>query len=45
VRWKRKWYPAKVIHARGGIHYIQYDDYGEEWSEWAASKRIRRPQS
>jgi hypothetical protein len=27
---------------RAGIHHIQYQDYGPEWNEWVASKRIRR---
>jgi hypothetical protein len=41
VKWKRKWYPAKVLDVRAGIHHIQYRDYGPEWNEWVASKRIR----
>jgi hypothetical protein len=43
VKWKRKWYPATVLDIRGGIHQIQYQDYGPEWNEWVASKRIRVP--
>lgn len=43
VQWKRSWYPAKVVAARLGIHQIQYDDYGPEWNEWVAGKRIRLP--
>lgn len=41
VKWKRDWYLATVLEARGGIHHIQYDGYGPEWNEWVASKRIR----
>ena len=41
VKWKRSWYPAKVLDVRAGIHHIQYQDYGPEWNEWVASKRIR----
>ena len=26
---------------RAGIHHIQYRDYGPEWNEWVALKRIR----
>lgn len=44
VQYKRKWYPAKVVGARLGLHEIQYDDYGPDWNEWVASKRIRLPQ-
>lgn len=43
VRWKGEWYPATVVALRGGVHYIAYDDFGEEWNEWVASKRIRKP--
>ncbi|MFL5801498.1 MAG: agenet domain-containing protein [Roseiflexaceae bacterium] len=42
VKWKRSWYPAKVLEVLAGIHHIQYQDYGPEWNEWVASKRIRR---
>jgi hypothetical protein len=41
VKWKRSWYPATVLEVRAGIHHIQYQDYGPEWNEWVASKRIR----
>jgi Agenet domain/Caspase domain len=41
VKWKRSWYPATVLEAHSGIHQIQYRDYGPEWNEWVALKRIR----
>ena len=41
VQWKRAWYPATVLEVRAGIHHIQYRDYGPEWNEWVALKRIR----
>jgi hypothetical protein len=41
VMWKRKWYSARVLDVRAGIHQIQYDGYGPEWNEWVALKRIR----
>jgi Caspase domain/Agenet domain len=41
VKWKRSWYPATVLNVHGGIHQIQYNDFGPEWNEWVASKRIR----
>ena len=44
VQWKRAWYPAKVVGAQRGLHQIQYDEYGPEWNEWVASKRIRLPE-
>lgn len=42
VYWLKKWWPATVIDARGGAHYITYDGFGKEWDEWVASKRIRK---
>lgn len=42
VEWEKKWYPAKVLEVKGGVHYISYDDYGSEWNEWVASDRIKR---
>lgn len=41
VKWKDEWFPATVLEVRSGIHHIQYQDYGPEWNEWVASKRIR----
>jgi hypothetical protein len=41
VKWKRSWYPATVRDVRVGVHYIQYDDFAEDWNEWVALKRIR----
>jgi len=43
VRWKGDWYAATILELRGGVHYIKYDDDGDEWNEWVASKRIRKP--
>jgi Caspase domain len=40
VQWRRTWYPAVVLDARAGIHYIQYEGHGPEWNEWVALKRI-----
>lgn len=42
VYWLKKWWPATVMDARGGSHYITYDGFGKEWDEWVASKRIRK---
>jgi hypothetical protein len=43
VQWKRRWYPATVLDVQRGVHYIQYDEFGSEWNEWVALKRIRQP--
>ncbi len=41
VLWKKKWYPARVLRAKDGVHLIHYTDYQSSWDEWVASKRIR----
>jgi Caspase domain/RNA binding activity-knot of a chromodomain len=45
VLWKKKWYPAKVLKVKDGIHLIHYTDYDSSWDEWVSSKRIRRARS
>lgn len=45
VRWKKRWYPATVLQAKGGTHLIHYTDYESKWDEWVPSKRIRNPKS
>ena len=45
VRWKKRWYPATVLQAKGGTHLIHYTDYESKWDEWVPSKRIRKPKS
>jgi hypothetical protein len=42
VLWKKTWYPATVLSVKDGVHYVHYDDYGNEWDEWASSKRVRK---
>lgn len=42
VEWEGKWYPAHVLDAKLGVHFVHYDDDGEEWDEWVAPQRIRR---
>lgn len=42
VEWQGKWWPAKVLDAKGGSHLITYDGYSKEWDEWVTSKRIRK---
>jgi hypothetical protein len=45
VRWKKRWYRATVLQAKGGTHLIHYTDYESKWDEWVPSKRIRNPKS
>jgi hypothetical protein len=45
VLWKKRWYPATVLQAKGGTHLIHYTDYESKWDEWVPSKRIRSPKS
>lgn len=41
VRWKGKWYPARVLRAADGRYKVHYDGYGSEWDEWVGGDRIR----
>jgi len=41
VQWKGRWFPAKVLDERRGVHHIRYDGFGPEWDEWVAKERIR----
>jgi hypothetical protein len=45
VLWKRHWYPATVLQAKDGVHFIHYTDYESKWDEWVPSRRIRNPKS
>jgi hypothetical protein len=42
VLWKKKWYSAKVLKVKDGIHLIHYTEYDDTWDEWVPSKRIRK---
>jgi hypothetical protein len=42
VEWKKKWYKAKVLEAKYGLHLIHYEGFGGEWDEWVSPKRIRK---
>jgi hypothetical protein len=41
VEWQGKWYPAKVLAAEHGLHFISYDGYGPEWNEWVPARRMK----
>ncbi len=41
VEWKGKWWPAKVLEGRLGLHRIHYDGFTDVWDEWVSPKRIR----
>ena len=45
VEWEKKWWPAKVMDSRYGLHSIHYDGYGPEWDEWVGPQRIRQAKS
>ncbi|MGE3851966.1 MAG: Tudor-knot domain-containing protein [Planctomycetota bacterium] len=45
VRWHGKWYAAKVLESKLGLHLITYADYGSNWDEWVGPTRIRLPGS
>jgi hypothetical protein len=43
VRWKGKWYAAKILKNDGGVHLIHYIGFDDGWDEWVSAARIRRP--
>jgi hypothetical protein len=45
VLWKKHWYPATVLQAKDGVHFIHYTDYESKWDEWVPSRRLRNPKS
>ncbi|PZR71826.1 MAG: hypothetical protein DLM73_14860 [Chthoniobacterales bacterium] len=45
VLWKKRWYPATILKAKDGAHFIHYTDYDSKWDEWVPSKRIRNSKS
>jgi hypothetical protein len=42
VKWKGKWYPARVKKAGNNSWYIHYDGYSNSWDEWVGPSRIRK---
>jgi hypothetical protein len=43
VRWKKDWYPARILRVDGGLHLIHYVGYDDGWDEWVGAGRIRQP--
>jgi hypothetical protein len=41
VEWKKAWWPATVLEVREDFAFVRYDDFGDEWDEWATAKRMR----
>jgi hypothetical protein len=42
VEWSGKWYPARILEARHGMHLVHYEGYEESWDEWVPARRIRQ---
>jgi hypothetical protein len=44
VQWETdsKWYPATVLKAWYGMHFIRYDGYDASWDEWIGPGAIRK---
>jgi hypothetical protein len=44
VQWEtdRKWYPATILKAWYGLHFIRYDGYDETWDEWIGPGALRK---
>ena len=41
VKWKKDWYPAKVIALQGCLHQVRYDGYTADDDEWVPARRMR----
>jgi len=41
VKWKGKWYPAKVIAVGNNTWKVHYNGYGSKWDEWVGKSRIK----
>ena len=41
VKWKKKWYPAKVLEVKGAQHLVTYDGWDADSNEWVGPGRIR----
>jgi len=42
VKWKSKWWPAKVIGVRKNAWKIHYNGYDNSWNEWVGPSRIKK---
>ena len=42
VKWKNKWWPAKVIGVKKNSWKIHYDGYASSWDEWVGPDRIKK---
>ncbi|MBN2495571.1 MAG: RNA-binding protein [Deltaproteobacteria bacterium] len=41
VKWKGKWYPAKIIAIKGAEYKIHYDGFADSWDEFVKAGRMR----
>lgn len=41
VKWRKAWYPARILEGKLGVHRIHYEGHGDEWDEWVSSSRVR----
>jgi hypothetical protein len=42
VKWKGKWYPAKVLKVNNGKYLIHYEGYESNWDEWVGPGRMKK---
>ncbi len=35
------WEKGRVIKVKNGLHLVKFDDWGSEWNEWLAIKKLR----
>lgn len=41
IKWKRKWFPGKVLKVEGAKHLISYDGWDASYNEWVSPGRLR----
>lgn len=42
VKWKGKWYPAKVLKVNNGKYLIHYEGFESSWDEWVGPGRMKK---
>ena len=41
AEWGKKWWPAKILKVKAGLHYIHYPGWSDSWNEWVGANRLR----
>jgi hypothetical protein len=43
VEWDKKWYKAKVLQNKLGLHFVHYEGFPDVDNEWVPANRLRLP--